>query len=116
MGFENRYDRMISSGLPEPRYEFTSFFTVIFTRRPTPQVTPHVRTMLAACADPKSREKIQKILALADRRHLRKAYILPALEAGWLVMTSPDKPKSSKQRYVITEKGRKMMEELGYVF
>ncbi len=117
-GITRMKEMMVSSGLPEPRYEFTSFFTVIFDRRPqvTPQVTPQVRTMLAACAEPKSREEIQKILALVDRWHLRKAYILPALEAGWLAMTIPDKPRSSKQRYVITEKGKKMMEELGYGF
>jgi hypothetical protein len=113
-GITRMKEMMVSSGLPEPRYEFTSFFTVIFARRP--QVTPQVRTMLAACAEPKSREEIQEILALADRWHLRKAYILPALGAGWLAMTIPDKPRSSKQRYVITEKGKKMMEELGYGF
>jgi predicted transcriptional regulator len=67
--------------------------------------------MLSACTDPKSREEIQEILSLADRWHLRKAYILPALEAGWLAMTIPDKPRSSKQKYVTTEKGKKMIEE-----
>ncbi|HDS46378.1 MAG TPA: hypothetical protein ENN68_09955 [Methanomicrobia archaeon] len=71
--------------------------------------------MLTACAaEPKSREEIQVILGLADRWHFRKAYLLPALEAGWLAMTIPDKPRSSKQRYVITEKGKKMLDELGY--
>ena len=111
-GITRMKEMTVSSGLPEPRYEFTSFFTVILARRP--QVTLQVRTMLAACAEPKSREDIQKILVLSDRWHLRKAYILPALEAEWLAMTIPDKPKSSKQRYVTTEKGKMMMEELGY--
>jgi ATP-dependent DNA helicase RecG len=33
-------------------------------------------------------------------------YLLPALAEGLVEMTRPDKPRSSKQRYRLTEKGR----------
>lgn len=32
------------------------------------------------------------------------------MEAELIAMTIPDKPQSSKQRYVITEKGRQALE------
>ena len=111
-------DMMATRGLSEPRFEFTSFFTIIFNRKTqiAPQVTPQVRKMLGACKEPRSRVEILHILGLSDQEHLRKAYIRPTLEAEWLAMTIPDKPRSSKQRYVTTEKGRKVMVVLGYDF
>ena len=37
------------------------------------------------------------------------AYIRPALEAGLIEMTIPDKPNSSNQRYRLTPKGREFL-------
>ncbi|MEN9455773.1 MAG: hypothetical protein RL210_1292, partial [Pseudomonadota bacterium] len=37
--------------------------------------------------------------------HLRDAYLRPALEGGWIEMTIPDKPQSSKQKYRLTQRG-----------
>jgi len=71
----------------------------------TPEVTPEMR-LLQAMAGDMSRKEIQDGLKLKDEEHLRKAYLLPALEAGFIEMTIPDKPRSSKQRYRLTEKGR----------
>jgi len=48
-------------------------------------------------------------LTLRDDEHFRKAYLLPALEAALIEMTIPDKPKSSKQKYRLTEKGKKIL-------
>ncbi len=47
-----------------------------------------------------------------DRTKFRNKFINPLLEEGLLQMTIPDKPKSPKQEYVITEKGRKLLEEM----
>lgn len=48
-----------------------------------------------------------------DDEHFRKSYLLPALEAGLVEMTIPDKPRSSRQKYRITDKGRQVMARHG---
>ena len=42
-----------------------------------------------------------------NRAKFKNQVLKPLLEAGWLEMTIPDKPTSSKQTYRLTEKGRK---------
>ena len=42
-------------------------------------------------------QRLQEVLALKDGEHFRKTYLLPALRAGLIEMTIPDKPRSSKQ-------------------
>ena len=54
------------------------------------------------------RRDLQSAMALKDDEHFRKAYLLPALEAGLIEMTIPNKPKSSKQRYRLTSLGRQV--------
>jgi len=53
-----------------------------------------------------SREKLLSILGLKDREHLRKRYLKPTLDSGLIELTIPDKPNNSKQKYLITEKGK----------
>jgi hypothetical protein len=48
-------------------------------------------------------------MKLKDDEHLRKAYLLPAIEAGLIEMTIPDKPRSSKQRYRLTSIGKAVL-------
>jgi len=45
-----------------------------------------------------------------NRTRFRKQVLKPLIEAELIAMTIPGKPKSSKQRYVITEKGRQVLE------
>jgi predicted HTH transcriptional regulator len=72
----------------------------------TPQVTPQVGQLLRIITGEHSRQELQEMLGLADREHFRKAYLLPALEKGWIEPTLPDKPNSRLQKYRLTEKGR----------
>lgn len=45
-----------------------------------------------------------------DRTKFRNQVLNPMLEAGWLEMTIPDKPTSSKQKYRLTEQGKELLE------
>ncbi len=79
--------------------------------RETPQVTPQVRDLLNVFKGEESRTELQKSLGLVDRKNFRINYLNPALEEGLVELTIPDKPKSSKQKYRLTEKGRKARQE-----
>ena len=47
----------------------------------------------------------------SDRTKFRNDVLKPLLETGWLEMTIPDKPRSSKQRYRTTAAGLRGLEE-----
>ena len=53
-----------------------------------------------------SRQKIQDILGLKDRRNFRENYLEPALSSGYITMKYPDNPNHPKQKYLITDKGK----------
>ena len=72
----------------------------------TGQVTGQVQRLLAVCNRALSRAELQEKLGLRHRDNFIEAYLQPALNAGLLEMTIPDKPRSSKQKYRLTEKGR----------
>jgi ATP-dependent DNA helicase RecG len=57
----------------------------------------------------KARDELQRASGIKDREHFRKRYLEPLLTAGWLEMTIPDKPRSSKQKYRTTELGLEML-------
>jgi hypothetical protein len=44
-------------------------------------------------------------LKLKDRRRMRELYIRPAMEAGLVEYTIPDKPTSRSQRYRLSASG-----------
>ena len=67
---------------------------------------PEVLRMLSVLEGDLSRQDLQNLLDLKDREHFRQAYLQPALREGLVEMTLPDKPRSSKQRYRLTGKGR----------
>lgn len=77
----------------------------------TPQVTPQVVAILEAAQAASSRSGLQEAAGLKDREHFRLGYLEPLLDAGWLEMTIPDKPRSSKQRYRTTDTGRQVLRE-----
>lgn len=85
-------------------------FTVAFSRRKnvTPQVTPQVtqkeEKLLAFCVEPKSLQEMMQLLELTDRKHFRRKYLNPLLKSGEIRMTMPDKPQSSQQKYIATNK------------
>ena len=64
-----------------------------------PHVTPQVGQLLEILTGEMSREELQKALGLNDRKSFRERYLVPALKAGLIEMTIPDKPNSRFQKY-----------------
>lgn len=54
---------------------------------------------------------LSNTLNISSARRLRRNILSPMIDMGYVEMTNPDKPKSSKQKYRLTEKGRKIFEE-----
>jgi len=79
----------------------------------TPEVTPEVQKLLRVCDGDMSKQELKHQLGLKDDEHFRKSYLLPAVQEGFLEMTEPDKPRSSKQRYRLTMKGQSASREGG---
>ena len=64
-----------------------------------------VVTILDFCKNPQSMQAIMHKAEWKDRSKFRNKYIKLLLELQLILMTIPDKPKSSKQQYQITERG-----------
>ncbi len=76
----------------------------------SPQVTPQVNKLLSLLHKEKrgmKRDELQQSLQLKDRKSFRERYLKPALQAGLIEMTVPDKPSSRLQQYRLTEAGSK---------
>lgn len=48
---------------------------------------------------PLNRQELQNQLGLKDRKHFRERYLKPAIDAGIIEMTIPEKPNSKMQQY-----------------
>jgi len=51
-------------------------------------------------------------LQLRHRVNFMEKYMRPSLEKEYIEMTTPDKPKSVKQKYRLTQKGENLKAEL----
>jgi len=76
----------------------------------TAQVTGEVQRLLGALVGEMSRQQLLDALGMTHREHFRSAYLKPALDAGVVEMTLPDKPNSSNQRYRRTALGQRWLE------
>ncbi|MCA9414279.1 MAG: hypothetical protein KC944_23910, partial [Candidatus Omnitrophica bacterium] len=102
---------------PEPTWSVESGSVYVTFHPMTPEVsqevTPQVERLLRVCEGELLREELQERVEISDRKYFRGHFLNPALEAGLIEMTIPDKPTSSKQKYRITKKGRKVLSKLG---
>lgn len=79
------------------------------TPQDTPQVTPQVIRLYKVIGDSElTKQQLMKTLGLEDGKYFRLSYLQPALAAGLIEMTIPDKPTSKNQKYRITKKGKEM--------
>lgn len=112
-------------------FHFTENFTRItfpidpdYTSQVTPQVTEHVTThvtthvtmqveeLIKIMYGEHSRLELMKMIGLSNREYFRKEYLQKALNANLIELTIPDKPRSNKQKYRLTRKGKKLQEQL----
>ena len=76
------------------------------------EITPQVENLIRFLDGERTRTEILQGLGLKDRANLAKKYVRPALAAGLIEMTLPDVPRSRKQKYRLTNKGRELQERL----
>ena len=119
-GIRRIRDEPRTQGCPEPEFEVNGFFTATF--RPSPEVrskadvqsaeevTTEVR-LLQAISGEMTRRGLRAALGLKNDEHFRRAYLLPALHAGLIERTIPDKPRSRNQRYRLTLMGREFLKQ-----
>ena len=73
---------------------------------PTEQVTEQVERLLGELrGGTLSSAALMERLGISHRPTFLYRYMHPALEGGWIAMTAPDHPRSSKQRYRLTPHG-----------
>ena len=77
------------------------------------QVTVRVERLITVLAGMMNRAQLQEAIRLRDRSHFTSAYLKPALDAGLIEMTLPDKPTSPNQRYRRTAAGEALAQKIG---
>ena len=82
------------------------------TQHDTQQDTDQVEQLVAILTEEMSRARIQAGLKLKDRPYFIESYLKPALEAGLIEMTLPDKPTSRYQRYRLTARGESLAAQI----
>ncbi len=127
-----RVNRALSTaGLPDARFSFDEYnFSITLhsevtdTESPlggtTPQatgevdgeVTGEVLRLLRVLDGEMKRSELQEQLSLKHEDYFREKYLVPALDAGLIEMTRPEKPKSSKQKYRLTQLGKEFLDKL----
>lgn len=104
---ENRYsgiptmrNEFIKAGLPEPEFSVVhGEFKVIMRNGLFFENKPSSDSIIKFCSIPRSREEIVQFVGLS-KNHVMSQIVNPLIKCGRLKMTMPDKPKSSKQRFI----------------
>ena len=73
------------------------------------EVTGEVKRLAEAMQGEMKRSEIQAALGLKHEDHFRETYLRPALDAGVIEMTIPDKPRSIRQKYRLTALGQALL-------
>ena len=94
---------------------------VIVTENGEPIVMDQVGTKLGPsqnqievmrnCLTQKGITELMQLCGRTNRTKFRDQVLQPLLQSGWVEMTIPDKPKSSKQKYRLTGEGQKLLQK-----
>ena len=68
--------------------------------------------MIAAFHGDHTRKELQTTMHLKSRENFENRYLKPAIEAGYVTLTIPDKPNSPLQKYRLTDKGNTIIANL----
>lgn len=78
------------------------------------QVTAQVIAQVVHfCSEPRGAREIMALLGMRHWKTFQMNYLSTLLDSGLLEMTVPDKPRSSKQKYRLTDEGRRLLQQLG---
>ena len=66
--------------------------------------------VLSKCLDESDIVLLMASVGRSNRTKFRDQVLNPLLKAGLLTMTVPDKPRSSQQKYRLTEKGKTLLD------
>ena len=124
-GIPKIFQAMKANGSPSPEFDFDEDHSYFMVRLPvhpaalevddsvtpqvTGQVTGQVERLIRTIFGEMSRGELQHVLNLKHRDSFVENYLQPALAAGLIEMTVPDKPRSSKQKYRLTGKGKQCL-------
>ena len=139
-GIRDMIRRCRTAGLAEPEIRLDGGFFVLTIQRKTSeagtrsgpdrdQVTPQVtgqvtgqvagqvdpwliRALTACAAGPLSSREIQEATGLRHRETFQRNYLDQIISDGLMERTIPEKPTSRLQKYRLTEKGRRLLEQL----
>ena len=110
---ENRYSgiptirrEMREAGLPRPQFEDSrsSFKVTLFGKRTeVPKKSIEAKDILTFCVVPRSREELADFLNIKSVPYAMRTYITPLVEAGKLLLSNPEHPKSPSQKFKINE-------------
>ena len=115
---------MKANGSPDPRFETDNDRTYFVSYFPAHPLAVLKETAQVGTKSGPSRDQVQlleftfkersiaelmELFKWQNRTKFRTKYIKPLIDVGWLTMTIPDKPQSSKQRYVTTETGKEVV-------
>ena len=113
---ENRYSgiptirkELKRYGLPEPLFEDSrgqfsvTFFNSNNGRSVQGGLDEKANELVRFCSEPRTRKQIAEHLGIGSVSYAVKEYVMPLVEKGFIKLTVPDKPQSSKQLYYADE-------------
>jgi len=121
-GTLNMLDWCKENGNPLPAWKEQAGSVYVTFRPPSPPkhqggtksaLSRHQVDILRKCQTDSALVDLMAITGRSDRTKFRHQVLNPLLKTGLIEMTIPDKPRSSRQRYRITEKGRRILRETG---
>ena len=104
-GIRDMVDRCRAAGLSDPEFKLTDGFVITIRRKPE-QAFKAVGGKTEEIAGPESRQEDQVGTKFRDQ------VLTPLVIMGFISMTIPGKPTSSKQKYRLMSKGRNLIAKM----